>query len=99
MRIRRVAIRRVPLRAQDAEAQIAAVRQGIGLTRLPCFVGDPDPLLLQAPGLAPRINGALWMLTHGETRKTKRVRLFVEFISDRLGNYAPLLAGLSVPSI
>lgn len=83
----------VPFRAPDAEAQLAAVRQGIGLTRLPCFVGDPDSRLARAPGIPPRMNGALWLLTHGETRKTKRVRLFIEFIADRLAGYAPLFAG------
>ena len=36
----------VPFRTPDAEAQIAAVRQGIGMTILPCFVGDADPLLV-----------------------------------------------------
>jgi DNA-binding transcriptional LysR family regulator len=86
----------VPFRTPDAEAQIAAVRQGLGLTRLPCFVGDSDPQLVRAPGIQPRLNGALWLLTHGETRKTKRVRLFIECVSRRLAAYAPLLAGLSV---
>jgi DNA-binding transcriptional LysR family regulator len=33
----------VPFRTPDAEAQIAAARQGIGMTTLPCFVGDADP--------------------------------------------------------
>ena len=88
----------VPFRAPDAEAQIAAVRQGIGLTRLPCFVGDSDPQLTRAPGIEPQRNGVLWLLTHGETRKTKRVRLFTEFASHRFAGYAPLLAGLSVSS-
>lgn len=32
-----------PFRTTDAEAQIVAVRQGIGMTTLPCFVGDADP--------------------------------------------------------
>jgi hypothetical protein len=40
--------------------------------------------------------GTLWLLTQGETRKTKRVRLFTEFVSRRLAAYAPLLAGLSI---
>jgi hypothetical protein len=40
--------------------------------------------------------GTVWLLTQGETRKTKRVRLFTEFVSGRLAAYAPLLAGLSV---
>jgi hypothetical protein len=40
--------------------------------------------------------GTLWLLTQGETRKTKRVRLFTEFVSRRLAAYAPLLAGLAI---
>jgi len=82
-------------RAPDPDAQIAAVRQGIGLTKLPCFVGDVDPQLARAPGIQPRLSSTTWILTQGETRKTKRVRLFVEFVSRRLNAYAPLLAGLS----
>jgi DNA-binding transcriptional LysR family regulator len=84
-----------PFKAPDADAQVAAVRQGIGMTRLPCFVGDADPLLTRAPGIEPRLNGALWILTQGEARKTKRVRLFIDFVSQRLAGYAPLLTGLS----
>jgi DNA-binding transcriptional LysR family regulator len=85
----------VPFRTTDGEAQIVAVRQGLGITTLPCFVGDADPLLARAPGAALHKHGTLWLLTHGETRKTKRVRLFTEFVSRRLAAYAPLLAGLS----
>jgi DNA-binding transcriptional LysR family regulator len=85
-----------PFRTTDAGAQIAAVRQGLGITTLPCFVGDADPLLVRAPDTDLHMYGTLWLLTQGETRKTKRVRLFTEFISQRLAAYAPLLAGLSV---
>jgi DNA-binding transcriptional LysR family regulator len=86
----------VPFRTTDAEAQIVAVRQGLGMTTLPCFVGDADPLLVRAPGTDLHMHGTLWLLTQGETRKTKRVRLFTEFVSRRLAVYAPLLAGLSI---
>ncbi len=63
---------------------------------MPCFVGDADPLLVRVPGADLHMHGTLWLLTQGETRKTKRVRLFTEFVSCRLAAYAPLLAGLSV---
>lgn len=86
-----------PFRAPDAEVQLAAVRQGLGMTRLPCFVGDADPMLTRAPGIAPRLNGALWILTQGETRNTKRVRLFIDFVSQRLAGRAPLLMGSLAP--
>jgi len=86
----------VPFRTTDAEAQVAAARQGLGMTTLPCFIGDADPLLARVPGADLHMYGTVWLLTHGETRKTKRVQLFTEFVSRRLAAYAPLLAGRSV---
>ena len=87
----------VPFRVSDPEAQLAAVRQGLGITTLPCFVGDADPLLARVPGTGLHLYGTLWLLTQGEARKTKRVRLFTDFVSRRLAAYAPRLAGLSRP--
>jgi DNA-binding transcriptional LysR family regulator len=88
----------IPFRTTHAGAQLDAVRQGIGMTTLPCFVGDPDPLLVRVPGTTLRMHGTLWLLTHSESHKTKRVRLFTEFIALRLAAYTPLLAGLSSSS-
>jgi DNA-binding transcriptional LysR family regulator len=85
----------VSFRTTDGEAQIAAVRQGLGMTTLPCFVGDADPLLVRVPRTPLHRHGTVWLLTHGETRKTKRVRLFTEFTSRKLASYAALLAGLA----
>ena len=73
----------VPFRVTDAAAEIVAVRQGLGIATLPCFVGDADPLLVRVPGTDLHLYGTLWVLTQGETRKTKRVRLFTEFVSRR----------------
>lgn len=84
----------VPFRVTDAEAQIAAVRQGIGVAHLPCFIGDADPGLVRIPGSKVRKLGTLWILTQGETHKTKRVRVFTGFLSRRLAAHSPLLAGL-----
>ena len=86
----------VPFRTTDGEAQIAAVRQGLGITTLPCFVGDADPLLARMPGTDLHMYGTVWLLTQGETRKTERVRLFMEFVSRRLAAHSALLAGLSI---
>jgi molybdate transport repressor ModE-like protein len=88
----------VPFRTTDAAAQIAAVRHGLGISTLPCFVGDADPLLVRVPGTELHLYGTVWLLTQGETRKTKRVRLFIEFVSHTLAAHASLLAGLSTPA-
>jgi len=90
-----VSVNPVPFRVTDAEAQLAAVRLGLGMTTLPCFVGDADPRLVRIPLTPLHLYGTLWLLTQGETRKTKRVRLFTEFISRRLAAHSALLTGLS----
>jgi DNA-binding transcriptional LysR family regulator len=86
----------VPFRVTDAAAQVVAVRQGLGITTLPCFVGDADPQLVRVPGAELHVYGTLWLLTQGETRKTERVRLFTEFVSRRLTAHAALLSGLAI---
>lgn len=91
----RAHISAAPFRTTDFETQIAAVRRGIGITALPCFVGDSDPLLVRVPQTDLHLYGEAWLLTQGEARKTKRVRLFTEFVSRRLAAYAPLLGGFT----
>lgn len=88
-----VAEAEVPFTVTDAASQVFAVQRGLGMTLLPCFVGDADPMLVRVPGCAVRMHGTLWILTHGETRKTRRVRLFTEYLSKRLAEYEPLLTG------
>lgn len=84
-----------PFNTTDFDAQLAAVREGVGITGLPCFVGETDPLLVRVPDSDLHLYGTVWILTQGEARKTKRVRLFTDFISRRLAAYAPLLNGVS----
>lgn len=83
----------VPFKVTDAAAEIAAVREGLGIATLPCFIGDADPHLERVPGADLHMYGTLWILTQGETRKTKRVRLFTEFISERISGYGQRLTG------
>ena len=63
----------------------------------PCVRSQSVPCMWRpVPGADLHMYGTLWLLTQGESRKTKRVRLFTEFVSRRLAAYAPLLAGLSI---
>ena len=68
------------------------------MTALPCFVGDAEPLLTRVPASKLHMHGTLWLLTQGETRETKRVRLFIDHLSRRLAIYTPLLTGASRPA-
>jgi DNA-binding transcriptional LysR family regulator len=79
----------------EAGAHIVAIRNGLGIAVLPCFVGDAEPALVRVPGSRLGTHGTLWLLTQGETRRMKRVRLFIDFAARRLAAHAPRLAGLS----
>ncbi len=88
----------VPFRIADAEAQLAAVRQGLGITTLPCFVGDTDPLLVrgagQRPAHVPERSG--FSRRGGDTQDEARAALHGVRIAQASPHTRPLLAGLSV---
>lgn len=89
----------VPVKFSDLTTQLAAVRADMGMTILPCFIGDADDNLVRAPGTRIEFYGTIWLLSHGDTRKTKRVRLFSEFIKKRLGAHVDLLQGGSTADV
>ncbi|MGI4746245.1 MAG: LysR family transcriptional regulator [Janthinobacterium lividum] len=82
-----------PVRFADMRSQYAAARAGMGIARLPCFLGDADTTLVRVPGSPIERDGELWLLTHAETRTTRRVRLLRDFLQAALLQHADLLEG------
>ena len=82
-----------PVIVSDLSSQLAAAKAEMGVTILPCFIGDTDPLLVRFPGSVTEYYGTIWLLTLDETRKTRRIRVFAEFIKSRLGAHGDVLAG------
>lgn len=69
-----------PIRFTEMRSQLEAVRAGMGVSLLPCFQGDAEPMLIRVPE-SPLIHlGDVWLLTHGDTRHTKRVRLLCDHV-------------------
>lgn len=86
--------REAVLKVTDLQIQHAAAKAGMGVAILPCFIGDTDSDLVRVPDVGIQRYGTLWLLTHGETRRTKRVRLFSDYIRERLARHAARLQGL-----
>lgn len=65
----------------DMIAAASLVRQGLGLTRMPCFLGETG--LVRVPGtpLVPYM--PVWALTHPDLRNAPRVAGFLRFIARR----------------
>jgi DNA-binding transcriptional LysR family regulator len=70
----------------------------MGISALPCFLGDADALLVRVPGSPVTYIGDIWLLTHSDTRRTKRVRLLCETVRQVMQeNASPLAGRLSGP--
>lgn len=70
-----------------------AVRAGIGVAPLPCYLGDSDPALRRLGGTMDAFAAGLWLLTHPDLRRVARIRAFMDFMAPALAGYGPLFAG------
>ena len=82
-----------PVIVNDLASQVAAAKAGMGATILACFIGDLNPCLVRVPGSITEYYGTIWLLTLDDTRKTKRVRVFSDFIKSRITAHADALTG------
>jgi len=85
--------RRVALVVDDMTAAIGAVRAGIGATRMPCFLGETDPALMRLPGVGSFAYPGIWVLTHRDLQRVKRIETFMEFAAARLRRLRPVFVG------
>lgn len=77
----------------DMIAMLAAVRAGMGIGRLPCFLGDPDPELMRVPGFEPSRYLDIWVLTHPDLKNVARIRTFLRFAADAFKDRSGLYLG------
>jgi len=66
----------------DTAVQLAAARHGMGVCINLCFIGDNDPELDRWPPGYSSPYGDLWILTHGDIRRTPRIKAFMKFATD-----------------
>jgi DNA-binding transcriptional LysR family regulator len=84
--------RRVVFRSNSTAALQAAARAGLGVALLPRFLGDREPSLQLLSGPEP-VPHELWLLVHGELRRTPRVRAVIEWVDEVVERARPGLLG------
>lgn len=83
----------IAMQLDDMIAVHSAVKQGIGIGRMPCFLGDSDPSFARVPGLTLAPGPDIWVLTHHDLKKVERVRVFMQFVAAEFKKKETLYLG------
>ncbi|WP_170333351.1 LysR family transcriptional regulator [Ruegeria arenilitoris] len=71
-------------RVSELVPLITLAASGLGMAYLACNLGDRHPDLIRAPFQKPMPYRNIWLLLHRDLRNTARVRLFVDFLAERI---------------
>jgi len=77
----------------DTLLTLAALKQGLGVAYLPCFMGDSEADLQRFRPPDPAHDLGLWLLYHPDLRQIKRVRLFRRHMLAGIGARRALFEG------
>ena len=71
-------------RTNDVLGTLDLIKQGLGVGRLPCFVGDKEHSLRKIFVHQNIPTAPVWLLTHADMRRVKRVQVFNDFVADKM---------------
>ena len=72
---------RCRIRVNTVHGMLSAAKAGLGLSVLPCYLGEHDEQLIRVGKEIPSMATDLWILTHPDLRKTERIRAFVDHVA------------------
>ena len=70
-----------------------AIRAGIGMGFLPCFIGDQVPGIVRVGDSIRNVGASIWLLTHPDLRHAARVRAFMDHAGAELTKRRKALTG------
>jgi DNA-binding transcriptional LysR family regulator len=81
---------RIAYRSDSMLARASAIRDGLGVGFLGCFVGEKERTMRRVALAFPEASSNLWMVVHADLRRNARVRAFVDFVYEKLTALRPL---------
>ncbi|HET8802729.1 MAG TPA: LysR family transcriptional regulator [Marinobacter sp.] len=72
---------------------LSAIRSGMGLAVLPCYLADDDPDIIQLTDPIPELEYGLWFLMHPDLRGVVRIHALMDFLTDAIRAQKKRLAG------
>ena len=72
---------RVRLRLDDMVAMVGAAQAGLGVVRMPMFLGRATPGLVQVPVLPPQPYADIWVVGHPDVWPSRKLRAFRDVLT------------------
>jgi len=85
---------KVAVRVDTAGNMLAAIKGGLGLARLPCYLAEGEETIRQLPIALTPSSWGLWVLSHPDLRGTARVRVCREFLYDIFERQRDIIEGI-----
>lgn len=83
----------VILRVDDVSSMAVAVKNDLGIAKMPCFIGDTEPTLRRLDLKLELSTWGIWILNHVDLRATARVRACKDFLQGILEKKRSLIQG------
>jgi len=72
---------------------LSAIRAGMGLAVLPCYLAGDDPDIIQLTDPIPELEYGLWFLMHPDLRGVARTHVLMDFLTEAVRAQKQRLAG------
>ena len=79
--------------SDDTLLTLSAIREGVGVSILPCFMADTDPSLVRYCEPDPAYDLGLWVLLHPDLKRTARVLAFRDHMIRAINERRDLFEG------
>ena len=80
--------------SDDTLLTMAAIKEDLGVSILPCFMGDADPALERYCEPDPAYDLGLWVLLHPDLKRTARVLAFRDHMTGAIKEQRDLFEGM-----
>ena len=84
---------RTVLRVDNVSSMALATRNHLGLSKMPCYIGDSNSALRRLDVPLKLSDWGVWILSHVDLRATARVRVCREFLLEAIEQQRPLIQG------
>ncbi|WP_166254890.1 LysR family transcriptional regulator [Marinobacter salicampi] len=72
---------------------LSAIRSGMGLAVMPCYLADGEPDIVQLTSPIPELEYGLWFLMHPDLRGVVRIHALMDFLTEAIRAQKQRLAG------